>query len=184
MPAKRISFLVIWLSLYSPERFLSRLDERAMPKDHQQDLSVLLEAKRGLVFLTANDWSLITDKAVRRIFKPGECIVHTGLRSHGLYLLLKGTARVEIPSQFAVRPIGPGEVCGELSYLDELPATANVIAEDSVEAYYLDRPTLQSLFELFPHLASRFYRSLATGLARRLRDVVATKSKGDSTGKV
>jgi CRP-like cAMP-binding protein len=140
----------------------------------------LSEAKRGLLYLTANDWTLIADKAVRMTFKPGECIVHTGKRSHGVYLLLKGSARVEIPSQSTVPAIGPGEVCGELSYLDELPASANVVAQGPVEAYYLDRPTLQSLFELFPHLASRFYRSLATGLARRLRDVVAPGSEVQS----
>lgn len=148
-----------------------------MSKDHQQDLSVLSEAKRGLLYLTANDWTLIADKAVRVTFKAGECIVQTGRRSHGVYLLLKGTARVQIPSLSSVPPMGPGEVCGELSYLDDLPASANVVAQEPVEAYYLDRPTLQSLFELFPHLASRFYRSLATGLARRLRDVVAPGSE-------
>jgi CRP-like cAMP-binding protein len=151
-----------------------------MPKDHHQDLSVLSEAKRGLLYLTANDWTLIADKAVRMEFKPEECIVQTGRRSHGIYLLVKGSARVEIPSQSSVPAIGPGEVCGELSYLDDLPASANVVAQGPVEAYYLDRPTLQSLFELFPHLASRFYRSLAIGLARRLRDVVAPTSEVQS----
>jgi CRP-like cAMP-binding protein len=152
------------------------MGECAMSKDHQQDLSVLSEAKRGLVYLTSNDWTLIADKAVRMTFKPGQRIVHVGKRSHGIYLLLKGVARVEIPSQSTVPAIGAGEVCGELSYLDDLPASANVVAQEPVEVYYLDRPTLQSLFELFPHLASRFYRSLATGLARRLRDVVAANS--------
>ena len=147
-----------------------------MSKDHHEDLSVLSQAKRGLVYLTANDWALIADKAIRMTFKPGERILHTGKRSHGVYLLLTGTAQVEIPAQSFVPTIGPGEVCGELSYLDDLPASANVVAQELVEAYYLDRPTLQALFELFPHLASRFYRSLATGVAQRLRDMVAPKS--------
>jgi CRP-like cAMP-binding protein len=148
-----------------------------MSKDHHHDVSVLAEAKRGLVYLTANDWKLMADKAVRMSFRPGERIVHIGRRSHGVYLLLKGSARVEIPSQSTVPAIGAGEVCGELSYLDDLPASANVVAQEPVEAYYLDRATLQSLFELFPHVASRFYRSLATGLARRLRDVVGANSE-------
>lgn len=151
-----------------------------MSKDHHEDLSVLSGAKRGLVYLTANDWTLIADKATRMTLKSGECIVQIGRRSHGIYLLLKGTARVEIPSQSNVPAIGPGEVCGELSYLDDLPASANVIAQEPVEVYYLDRPTLQSLFELFPHLASRFYHSLAAGLARRLRDVVAANPAGQA----
>lgn len=148
--------------------------KRAMSKvTLQQDLSVLSAAKNGLVYLTANDWALIADKATRRQFKAGESLVQQGKRTFGLYLLLKGTCSVQIPSQ-ASPGIGPGEVCGEISFLDELPATANVVAKDAVEAYFLDRPTLVSLFELFPHLGSRFYRSLASILSRRLRDLIGS----------
>lgn len=139
------------------------------------DVSVLSAAKQGLVYLTANDWALIADKAVRRQFKAGEMLVQRERRTHGIYLLLKGTAAVEITSQ-EPRVIGPGEVCGEISFLDELPATANVIAKEAVEAYYLDHATLRSLFELFPHLGSRFYHSLATILSRRMRELIHPKT--------
>jgi len=146
-----------------------------MPKAMQQDVSVLSAAKLGLVYLTGNDWALIADKAARMQFKAGEYIVQRGKRTHGVYLLLKGSAAVQIPAQAKFPTIGPGEVCGEISFLDELPATANVVAQEAVETFYLDRPSLQSLFELFPHLASRFYRSLAANLSRRLREVIGRK---------
>lgn len=140
--------------------------------NQQQDVSVLSASKQGLVYLTANDWALVADKASRMEFKPGERIVHHGRRTHGVYLLLKGSATVEFSSAAKTLEVHPGEVCGEISFLDELPATANVTAKEAVEAYYLDRPTLQSLFELFPHLGSRFYRSLACILSRRLRELI------------
>src|SRR5579863_9043792 len=140
--------------------------------NQQQDVSVLSAAKNGLVYLTPNDWALIADKAVRRQFKAGELIVQQGRRTHGVYLLVRGTALVKIPAQGAPFGIGPGEACGEISFLDELPATANVVANEEAEAYYLDRPTLQSLFELFPHLGSRFYHSLAAILSRRMREMI------------
>jgi|SRR5208282_3264122 len=140
----------------------------------QQDVAALSSSKHGLVFLTANDWALIVDKGTRMQFKAGERVVQQGKRTHGIYLLLTGSATVQITrpaiSPFALPAIGPGEVCGEISFLDELPATASVVAKEPVEAYYLDRPTLQSLFELFPHLGSRFYRSLASSLSHRLRE--------------
>lgn len=139
----------------------------------QQDVAALSSAKRGLTYLTPNDWALIADKATRRQFKAGAAIIQQGKRTHGIFLLLKGSATVEIPASGAALPaIGPGEVCGEISFLDEEPATVNVIANDNVEAYYLDRPTLQSLFELFPHLGSRFYRSIACSLSRRMRSLL------------
>ncbi len=138
----------------------------------QQDLSALSSAKNGLVYLTANDWALIADKASRVQFKAGEQFVHRGKRTHGIYLLVKGTASVQIAGNSKAREIGPGEVCGEISFIDELPATADIVASEPVWAYFLDRPTLQSLFELFPHLGSRFYRSLASILSRRLREAI------------
>jgi CRP-like cAMP-binding protein len=142
----------------------------------QNDVSVLSASKEGLVFLTANDWTLIADKATRVQFKTGDPIVHKGRRTNGIYLLLKGSASVEIAAQ-PDRSIGPGQVCGEISFLDELPATATVMAKEPVEAYYLDRATLHTLFELFPHLGSRFYRSLASSLSRRLRELITDVSQ-------
>ena len=138
----------------------------------QQDVSVLSAAKQGLLYLTPNDWALIADKATRVQFKVGDCIVHQGRRTHGVFVLLKGSASVQVPVRGTIPAIGPGEVCGEISYLGELPATASVLAKEAVEAYYLDRATLESLFELFPHLGSRFYRSLACILSRRLRELI------------
>lgn len=153
--------------------------ERAMSKSTQpQEASVLSSNKNGLVYLTANDWALISDKAIRRKFKEGEHFVHRDRRTHGIYVLLSGSAVVEIPPGGTGREIGPGEICGEISFLDELPATANVAAKGEVEAFFLDRSTLQSLFELFPHLGSRFFHSLAAILSHRLREVIDRKPEG------
>ena len=150
-----------------------------MPKESNQDLSALSSTKNGLVYLTPNDWALIADKATRMEFKAGQQFVHRGMRTHGIFLVLKGTASVQIAGHGPARSIGAGEVCGEISFLDELPATADVVAKEALSAYYLDRPTLQSLFELFPHLGSRFYRSLASILSRRLREVIDKPAPGD-----
>lgn len=141
-----------------------------------QDVSVLSAARNGLVYLTPNDWALIVDKAVRMQFKAGEAMLHKGTPTNGLYLLLKGTAAVQIPSHKGSLGVGAGDVCGEISFLDELPASADVVVKEAVEAYYLDRPTLQSLFELFPHLGSRFYHSLAAILSRRVRELIGPAS--------
>ena len=150
------------------------LGSRAM-KVIEQDVSILSSSKQGLIYLTVNDWALVADKASRVRFKKGEVLVQKGKKGIGVFLLLKGTARVQIPPRTSAPVIGPGEICGEMSFLEDTAASASVVAEGEVEAYHLDHPTLQSLFELFPHLASRFYRSLATNLSRRLRDVIGAR---------
>jgi CRP-like cAMP-binding protein len=148
-----------------------------MSKIVEQEMSILSSSKNGLIYLTANDWALVADKASRVHFKKGEVLVQKGKRANGIYLLLKGSARVQILSQKGLPGIGPGEICGEMSFLEDAPVSASVVAEAEVEAYYLDRPTLNGLFELFPHLASRFYRSLAMNLSRRLRDLIGQDSE-------
>jgi extracellular factor (EF) 3-hydroxypalmitic acid methyl ester biosynthesis protein len=154
---------------------------RAMTKSIEQELSVLSSSKNGLIYLTANDWALVADKALRVTFKRGDVLVQRSKKSNGIYLLLKGSARVQIPSQPAPRIIGPGEICGEMSFLEDAAASASVVADGELEAYYLDRSALESLFELFPHLASRFYRSVATNLSRRLRELIGAGSVLAST---
>jgi CRP-like cAMP-binding protein len=148
-----------------------------MPKVFEREVATLLSAKNGLTYLTANDWTLMADKAVRVQFKKGDALVKKGKPSNGVYFLIKGTAKVQLGSQPVARTIGPGEICGEMSFLEDMAASANVLADENVEAYHLDRHALQGLFELFPHLGSRFYRSLATNLSRRLRDVIGSDSE-------
>lgn len=146
-----------------------------MPKMIEQEVSLLSTSKYGLTYLTPNDWTLVADKARRATFRKGQALVQRGKRSDGVYILLRGTARVQIPTQLATPEIGPGEICGEMSFVEDAPASANVVALQDVEAYHLDRPALEKLFELFPHLASRFYRSLAKNLSRRLRDLIGPR---------
>jgi CRP-like cAMP-binding protein len=141
-----------------------------------QEAFLLSSSKRGLIYLTANDWALVADKANRVQFKEGAILIQKGKRGNGVYLVLKGSARVVIPSQ-ASRALGPGEICGEMSFLEDSPASASVIAEGEVETFHLDRSALQSLFELYPHLGSRFYRSLAVNLSHRLRELIGPSSE-------
>jgi extracellular factor (EF) 3-hydroxypalmitic acid methyl ester biosynthesis protein len=147
-----------------------------MSKVIEREVATMLAARNGLTYLTVNDWTLLADKAVRVQFKKGDFLVRKGKATNGVYLLLKGTAKVQLRSA-PTRTMGPGEVCGEMSFLEDAAASASVIADENVEAYHLDRPTLQGLFELFPHLGSRFYRSLATNLSRRLRNLIGTESE-------
>jgi CRP-like cAMP-binding protein len=152
-----------------------------MPKANlQQDVSILATSKNGLAYLTNNDWTLIADKATRVQFKAGDHLIQQGRPTNGIYLLLAGCASVHIPGREILPALAAGDVCGEISFLDEQPATVDVIAKQPIEAYYVDRPTLESLFELFPHLGSRFYRSLAFSLSQRVRNLIIKPTSAKS----
>lgn len=140
----------------------------------EQQVLVLRTAKNRLEYLTPNDWSLILDKSKRRNFRKGERLVEQGKQTRALYLLSSGKVNISVAG-IRIAQIGPGEICGDMAFLENSVPSATAVADEEVEAYTLEWSGLESLFELFPHLASRFYRSLAVNLSRRLRDQIGAK---------
>ncbi|GAC1512874.1 MAG: hypothetical protein NVS1B11_23870 [Terriglobales bacterium] len=128
--------------------------------------------------LTPNDWILIVDKAEQLSFKKGDKLLEEGKTAKTVYLMLKGMAVIRTNSKARVAKIGPGEICEEMAYLESAQASATVVAEEDLEAYAISWTVLDSLFELYPHLASRFYLSLALNLSRRLRKQISSSLLG------
>lgn len=140
-------------------------------------------AKSGLQFLTPNDWALLRDKAREVRFAKDQRLIHEGLVGNTLYLLKTGTARVERRSGsqvIRIATLGPGDICGEMSFIEKTSASASVVADEELTADALDAAVLNSLFESFPHVGSRFFRSVALTLSRRLRATSAELAKARS----
>jgi CRP-like cAMP-binding protein len=145
-----------------------------MGNDREQLLQLWQSAKNRLQYLTQNDWVLITDRAKAMTLKKGEKFIHEGKQTKLLYLLASGRVNIVVAGT-RIAQIGPGETCGEMAFLEEGIASATATAEQEVQAYAVEWQVLYELFELFPHLASRFYRSLALSLSRRLREQIVSK---------
>ena len=142
---------------------------------HEELLSVLRTAKNRLEYLTPNDWVLIVDRAKRTAFQKGAVLINAGQQNKTVYLLVKGTARVESSGKAFIAQLQPGEVCGEMAFLENGVASASVTAAEALEVCAIDWSSLLDLFELYPHLGSRFYRSLAVNLSRRMRELLGSK---------
>ncbi|MFZ0321426.1 MAG: cyclic nucleotide-binding domain-containing protein [Candidatus Sulfotelmatobacter sp.] len=130
-------------------------------------------AGNRLQYLTANDWVLLRAKASRRTFKLGDEIIHQGESGNSIYIIRRGEVSVELAgngSRSILASLGPDDIFGEISFLEQSKATAAVIASDEeVEADEVTAQELRAMFIAFPGLASRFYLSLAVILAQRLR---------------
>jgi len=147
----------------------------ARPKLEQLLVS-LQTAKNRLQYLSHNDWMLLVDRAKQTTFKKGDVFIQQGSQSKTLYVIAAGKVNVSI-SGIALGQIGPGEVCGEMAFLEESGPSATATAEEEVQAFGIEWQKLIELFELFPHLGSRFYRSLAVNLSRRLREQIVLKKR-------
>lgn len=120
---------------------------------------------------------LIVDRAEKLKFKKNEVLIEQGKQLDIVYILASGKVNVTTSGGFLAQVV-PGQVCGEMAFLESGLASATATAEEDVEACALRWNQLIDLFELFPHLASRFYRSVAINLSRRLREQIARKQSG------
>jgi CRP-like cAMP-binding protein len=123
----------------------------------------------ALDFVTTNDWILITAGARRMKFAAGDALIVQDSPGGTMYLLRSGYARI-VTNGVNVARLGPGQICGEIAFLDNRLSSASVIAEEPLEADAIEWSELQRIFRMFPHVGSRFYQSIAVLLSRRLRE--------------
>jgi len=97
-------------------------------------------------------------------------IVAEESRPEALFVLLRGRAAVakdHLGVPISIGEIRPGELFGEVSFLDGSPASASVVAREPSTVLALS--DVDTFLDGAPELAAGFYRSLAVALARRLR---------------
>ena len=123
-------------------------------------------------FLTSDDLRLLAEKAKRVTYAAGETVLNEGFETKGIFVLRSGRVKIEkriSKTPYAIAVLGPGEVFGEVSFIDSRMASASVVAIEASEADVLERTDVFSLLASVPGLSSRFYQSLALKLSERLR---------------
>lgn len=85
--------------------------------------------------------------------EAGTVLIQQGTAGQGLYLLLHGEASVEKEQgdeRLTVASLGPGEVFGEISLVQDEPTTATVRASRNSTVLFLARETFQKLASAVP----------------------------------
>jgi CRP-like cAMP-binding protein len=123
-------------------------------------------------FLTSDDLRLLAEKARRISYASGEIVLSEGKEAPGIFVVRSGRVKVEKRLQsphMLIAALGPGEVFGEMSFVDSHLASASVVAMEVSEVDILEKAEVFALLASVPGLASRFYQSLALKLSERLR---------------
>ena len=129
----------------------------------------------GRVFpcLLAEEETFLLKSAPTRVYEPDEVIVEENKRSDGIFAIEKGSVRIIRRSirgkSFEITHLGRCDIFGEMSFLDEAPASASVVAETEVQALCIEENMIRALLVGDPSFGGRFYHSLALTLAARLR---------------
>jgi CRP-like cAMP-binding protein len=125
-----------------------------------------------LAMLNPEDWATLRELATSVTYRRGEVLLEEGVRNRALFIVRDGTVRAEHLHEghpITLAHIGPGEVFGEMGFVENTVASASIVAEDEVTVDRIDDGVLQAVLISTPGFAIRFYHSLAAALSQRLR---------------
>ncbi|MEQ8229583.1 MAG: cyclic nucleotide-binding domain-containing protein [Rhodospirillales bacterium] len=137
--------------------------------------------------LTDDERTALTQVAVGHAFESGDIVINQGDAVDNLMVVAKGMLRVTHVfeggklSEF-VGPLGPGDVVGEMSFVDGKGASATLIADGDTEVLIIPRNAIEALMEDSPSFAGRLFKDLFLHLSRRLRATNLRADPGLRTG--
>lgn len=115
-------------------------------------------------------------------FKTGDVIVAEDSRGRDLYFIVSGRAQITLSGPSIKEDAGtitkclPGQVFGELGFIDGARRSTWVVAIDEVEAIQLSWEDFSNLIESDTKIAYKFMYNLALVIAERLRDTTMSLS--------
>ena len=129
----------------------------------------VLFLKETQVFVEVDVPSLVhvAESLEHRTYGPGQVLVHRGRHSGGLHVVFQGSVEViqqRDGADVVIARLGPHDAIGELSALNDTPATADCRALTHVEAYFLPTAVLTNLLHQHPRIAIGFIRMLSLRL--------------------
>ena len=138
----------------------------------------VLFLKETSVFLEVEPTVLVhvAEQLEERAFRAGAHLLEAGRKSGGIHVVRSG--RIEVAQArdgraVRIASLGPRDSVGEISALDDTPATADCRAITDVQTYFLPDAALAVLLHEHPRLAIGLIRMLSQRLAAttlRVRD--------------
>jgi CRP-like cAMP-binding protein len=107
---------------------------------------------------------LLAFASERMTFEPDDELVHQGEVADAAYILLDGTADVQVNApqgRITVATMGKNDFFGEMGVLCDIPRTATVVAKSRVVALRISKEHFLQIVTDFPAVALEVIRELA-----------------------
>ena len=137
--------------------------------------------------LSNDELERLAKASTLRVFAPGELIVRRGREGHSMFVITRGSVKVQIPDRGipkTINKLSSNEFFGEMSLLTGQPRSANVIAEEETEVLQIKKTALKPLFEENPGLMKSICeiveerQHLLTSTVPDERDITLEPEKG------
>lgn len=130
--------------------------------------------------LTDEDIAVLMDLATTKTFDAEELILTLDQPARGIMIVRDGFVTVEKTypqGQIVLAKRGPGEVIGEMSFVESSGATADVRADGQVTMDIVEKDAIEAILTSDPGFSARYFRSLAIVLAARLKQATERVSE-------
>lgn len=138
-----------------------------------QDGMVVPDASGLFVGLPADELAELRQRLQRRLYAPGQVLLHQGRHSGALHVIHSGAVRVTAHDTLGnvtdLALLGPGQVLGEMSVLTGEAHSATVTALEPTETDVLSRDDFLALLGRSARLARNISQTLSERLLRTSR---------------
>src|SRR5581483_7238025 len=136
-----------------------------------------VELLSGMSFvrgLSALNLSRLAEAFRRFRYEDGEAVFHKGETSLDLYVIVRGLVAIHDPGTALgggrdVAQLGPGDVFGEIAFIDSSERSMDAICRVPSELAVLRQEDFFGLVAAFPTIGAVLYCNLAMEVCRRLR---------------
>ena len=159
------------------------IPEREDPEWHpgigrrRESREVLVDVLGDLPIFDMLTWRELTGLARivhRRHFGAGEEVLRAWVPRSGMFVIQTGSVDVVRPREdgtsLVVGNLGPGELLGEFSLVDDSPRSTAIVAAESSDLVGFFRPDLMDLVETHPRLGFKILYRVSQILTAHLRE--------------
>ncbi|MBF0554518.1 MAG: cyclic nucleotide-binding domain-containing protein [Nitrospirae bacterium] len=128
-----------------------------------------------LEILSDEDIQWLLSMGMEEHLEPETLLIKEGEFTEAVYIVLEGLLGVYISASGykQVAAIGAGEIIGEMSYLENVPTSATVIAIEPSIVLSISKDAIDDRIDTDPTFGNRLYRGIGTAVSQRLRKAMS-----------
>ncbi len=121
-----------------------------------------------LGYLTDLDIEWMIDQGAKTTLSSGQQLIDKGKEIDTIVIILSGQLSI-VDGVHEIALIGPGEIVGEMSFLESRPPSVSVVATQESTVYQISKKMIHQRLETDMQFRANFYYALALFLSDRLR---------------
>ncbi len=134
---------------------MEKKSEEAAPEEVFNAITESLNRVSIFNPLSDEEIERLANASTSRVYAPGEPIVRTGQVGNSMFVIIRGSVKVQIPEdnyKKTVNTLNENDFFGEMSLLTGEPRSASVIATEETEVLRIDKNGLKPILENNPSL--------------------------------